>query len=49
MTGQRLMLSGSLVVAIAVRIMIRSGMLASLVNRPIRTRASQTISNVPTK
>jgi hypothetical protein len=41
--------SGIFVVAIAVRITIRSGMLAILVNKPIKTRKPQAISNVPTR
>src|ERR1035441_6365282 len=38
-----------MVVTIAVRITINSGMLASLVNKPINTREPQAISKVPAK
>ena len=41
--------SGILVVAIAVRITIRSGMLATLVKRPIKISKPHAISKVPTK
>ena len=41
--------SGILVVAIAVRMTIKSGMLAILVNSPIRTSKPQATSKLPTK